>query len=149
MKTVTAVTLCCTWGFFGSSNSIKPRSDTERCPLVFAASATAIKSVACHQPMKSSVTVSTETPSGIPAWDPWPRACKPWPLVATCVVWNYSLWPSQQRWICTLLRLSQAQILITVIARRTQFWLQKVALNTILSDSSYFLGAGLLSFPHL
>ena len=70
MKTVTTVALCCTSGFFGSSNSIIPRSDTERCPLVFAASATTIMVTAYSQHIKSSVIVNTETLFVTLAWDP-------------------------------------------------------------------------------
>lgn len=70
MKTVTTVTLCCTSGCFGNSNSIIPRSDTEKCPLVFAASATTGMVTAYNQHVKSSVIVNTETLSVILAWDP-------------------------------------------------------------------------------
>lgn len=49
MKTVTAIILCCTFCFFGSSSNIIPKSDTERCPLVFAASATTVMVMAYNE----------------------------------------------------------------------------------------------------
>lgn len=61
VKTVSTVTLCCTSGFFGSSNSIIPRSNGGGYPLVFAASATTTMVTPYNQHIKSSVIVNAET----------------------------------------------------------------------------------------
>lgn len=150
MKTTTTVRLCCTSRAFGISNSIMPRNDTERCPLVFAASATTVRVTGYNQQIKSSVIVNTETLFVTLAGTPNPERAST--VCRYPHVWTGTTdFASPNSGDCTSSQRchrSQAEILISVIIEKHNFGCGKhLRTQIILFDSSYFLGAALLSFP--